>query len=208
MKVIKKGIVKASLLMLLLSCGNLAFGSTVCDYQSSVRSDFITRDSLPQAQNDSYKGWWGPKAATYPSPSIPDGCDEILWKRARIIAVAEKYIGLPYRHHHIPSFDDGGGTGLDCSNFTSWVYNYGLGIKFNSNVEIQSQTAGRMLQENEKLQPGDLLFILKKDRSRISHVVIYIDDNHIIDSHKEGVQIREFKGWYKTHLAYARRIIE
>jgi hypothetical protein len=178
-----------------------------CNYQQSVNSDFSYRDSLPQYSSSNYRDSWGPRPVRYPAPQIPSACDPVKWQQQRIIAVAEKYIGLPYKHHHVPEFDDGAGAGLDCSNFTSWVYNYGLGIKINSDITKQANTAGRVLAPEEALQPGDLLFIRTMDDSRISHVVIYIDSEHIIDDHASGVKIREFKGWYKNHFAYARRII-
>lgn len=178
-----------------------------CNYQQSVSSDFSYRDSLPQYSSPNYRDSWGPRPARYPAPTIPSACDSVKWQQQRIIAVAEKYVGLPYEHHHIPGFDNGSGAGLDCSNFTSWVYNYGLGIKINSDITKQADTAGRMLAPDEALQPGDLLFIRTMDDSRISHVVIYIDSGHIIDDHASGVKVREFKGWYKNHFAYARRII-
>jgi cell wall-associated NlpC family hydrolase len=132
--------------------------------------------------------------------------------------VAKRYIGLPYRHHHIPGWDPSPesnprspGRGLDCSNFTSWVYNYGLGIKFVSHIRRQSsgpEAPGRVLAKEEAFVPGDLLFIMKNDRSRVSHVVIYLDEEQIIDSHDKYIGIRPFKGWYRTHLSHGRRIIE
>jgi cell wall-associated NlpC family hydrolase len=135
-----------------------------------------------------------------------------------VLAVAQKYIGLPYRHHPVPGWAPAGaadpkeaGNGLDCSNFSAWVYNYGLGIKVTSEIGKQSQGAGapgRLLAAGEAFEPGDLLFILKSDRTCVSHVVIYLDDEHIIDSTVGGVAVREFKGWYKTHLSHARRVLE
>ena len=135
-----------------------------------------------------------------------------------MLAVAQKYIGLPYRHHPVPGWAPAGaadpkeaGNGLDCSNFSAWVYNYGLGIKVTSEIGKQSQGAGapgRLLAAGEAFEPGDLLFILKSDRTCVSHVVIYLDDGHIIDSTVGGVAVREFKGWYKTHLSHARRVLE
>lgn len=180
--------------------------SVKCDYESSVVADFALRDQLPEYIVPATSSW-GPHPRLYPMPVIPDDCDQTLWKQKRIVAVAKKYIGLPYRHHHIPSYDDGNGVGLDCSNFTAWVYNYGLGIKISSNIHKQANTAGVQLPPGSKLNPGDLLFIIKKDGSRISHAVIYLDPEHIIDDHAGSVQIRPFAGWYKSHLAYARRII-
>lgn len=185
----------------------IAANAVECNYNQSVQSDFTSRDSMPQYNSPIFHDSWGPRRAQYPAPTIPDGCDPTTWQRQRIVAVAEKYIGLPYSHHHIPSYNDGNGVGLDCSNFTSWVYDYGLGIQINSAIETQSQTAGRKLDPSESLLPGDLLFIRTLDDSRISHVVIYIDPEHIIDDHGGGVKIRDFKGWYKNHFAYARRII-
>lgn len=125
-----------------------------------------------------------------------------------MLAVAKKYIGLGYRHHHVPGYDGGDGKGLDCSNFTAWVYNYGLGVSMNSAIGTQAETAGRRLSGDEHLRAGDLLFIKSADGTAIAHVVIYIDQLNIIDSTGPGVQIRPFKGWYATRFSHARRVIE
>lgn len=185
-------------------------------------AEFAARDALPQSpvpmsEWGAMRGW-GPKASTYPRIEAPQGHDPATWKRARVLAVAKKYIGLPYRHHHIPDWAPSGevdpkesGKGLDCSNFTAWVYNYGLGIKFTSDIEKQAEgpdAPGRALAKGEPLAPGDLLFILKGDRTCVSHVVLYMDESHIIDSHATGVAIRSFAGWYKTHLSSVRRVLE
>lgn len=179
-------------------------------YQSSLSSDFNLRDRMPQTnhplQPKQGKWDWGPRATTYPSITAPPGVDPVKWKHDRVVAVAMKYIGLPYKHRHIPSQG-----GLDCSNFTSWVYNYGFGIKFTSDVHKQAEEAGRKLKTSEKLEPGDLLFIWNKSKTKISHVVIYVNENTIIDStitpQANGVALRPFKGWYKERFAWARRVI-
>jgi len=184
----------------------------------SVTADFAYRDTLPESstpQGDWYGnrrlGSWGPHPCQYPPVEVPAGCDPVEWERARIIAVAKKYIGLPYKHHHIPAWSPAEGPGLDCSNFTTWVYNYGLGIKFDSEIQKQawgSSAPGRILGKDEKFAPGDLLYILKADRSKVSHVAIFVDDGHVIDAHKGNVQVRNFDGWYKRNLSHARRVIE
>ncbi len=195
--------------------------SPVTPDDPSVTADFAHRDLLPQSNIperkwDSLRGW-GPTAAQYPPIEAPAGKDPVAWKRARIIAVAKRYIGLGYRHHHIPGWNPNPainsktGPGLDCSNFTSWVYNYGLGIKFNSDILKQSDSElspGRKLSADETMEPGDLLFILQTNREKVSHVVIFIDEGHIIDSTGKSIAIRPFKGWYRTHLSHVRRIIE
>lgn len=178
-----------------------------CHYPEAVRADFAERDLRPQFLHAG-SGSWGPAAAPYPPPAVPAMCQRVEWQRQRVLEVARKYIGLPYRHHHVPGFDAGDGPGLDCSNFTAWVYNYGLGVRLDSAIERQSLTAGRQLAAGEPLRPGDLLFIRTMDDRRISHVALYVDPTHVIDDHGSGVAVRDFKGWYKAHLAFARRVIE
>jgi hypothetical protein len=166
------------------------------------------------------------------------GCDATTWRQERILSAALHYIndpgnpqGLQYRQHHIPDWDPqtstesaaaaasdqqdgkspeswGPGRGLDCSNFTAWVYNYGLGIKFGGSVGKQyAGTAGPMGQRIPApgpFQPGDLLYLHPDgNTTTASHVVIYLDDNHVIDSRLNaqgvaGVQVRQREGWYRS----------
>jgi cell wall-associated NlpC family hydrolase len=135
--------------------------------------------------------------------------------------VARRYLGLNYRHHHVPAWDpaaalvgaSSAGQGLDCSNFSAWVYNYALGMRFTSNVQQQAVgllAPGRVLRPDEPYAPGDLLFMLRQDRSEVSHVVIYVDENTILDSHSAygGITEPPRTGWYLTHFSHARRIVE
>lgn len=188
-----------------------------------LTADFAERDRLPESpvpESDWYKlgsqETWGPRAAHYPPVRVPTGANAVEWKRARIVAVARHYLGLPYQHHHIPAWAPPGNagaqtTGLDCSNFTSWVYNYGLGVDFTSDVQMQAdgpKAPGRRLSADEALAPADLLFIMNRERTKLTHVVIYIDPGHIIDDHADGVRVRPFTGWYTSSFSHARRIIE
>jgi cell wall-associated NlpC family hydrolase len=79
------------------------------------------------------------------------------WKAERLIAVAASTIGYGYHHHHIPDWnparewyeklsdfeklesnlDEYVGQGIDCSDYTSWLYNYGLGIYLITNIHSQ-----------------------------------------------------------------------
>jgi cell wall-associated NlpC family hydrolase len=198
--------------------------SSAC--QNALTADFAFRDSLPESEvpfsewyMQRYATNWGPAATTYPEVSVPAGCASDIWMRARVVQTALKYIGLPYRHHHIPAWDppaslrenEGPGPGLDCSNFTSWVYNYGLGMRFVSDVDDQAagpSAPGRILESGEQLEPGDILFIWDSPRTRVSHAVIYLDPEHIIDSVGAGVAIRSFSSWYRSRFSHARRVIE
>jgi cell wall-associated NlpC family hydrolase len=228
----------------------------------SLTADFADRDALPQTEYPADRWYstnaeghylnqgWGPRANVLPPPDIPQdaGCDSIVWKQERILAVAMRYVyapdnplGLQYRHHHIPAWDPptssyadaagdnpdteapnvqtawDTGRGLDCSNFTAWVYNYGLGIKFSGDVHQQSNgTAGpmgRRIPQEGPFAPGDLVYLHPNgNEGHASHVVIYIDDQHIIDSRVNaqnvvGVQVRNRVGWYRAAVLGAWRPI-
>jgi len=179
-------------------------------------SDFLERDEIfekhMKTTNEKY-GSWGPHPPLFPPVKVPEGVDPVEWQRARVLEVAKRYIGLPYKHHHVPLWAGSPeGQGVDCSNYTSWAYNYALGIKITSHCQKQAESEdakGRKLGLDEKLEPADLLFIEKRDRSIISHVVLYLGDNKVLDSRgKGGVQIRDYDGWYKTHHIFTRRMIE
>ncbi|WP_205873210.1 NlpC/P60 family protein [Mycobacterium camsae] len=150
-------------------------------------------------------------------------------------------LGLQYRHHHIPGWDPPASTytgapadnpdtddpngptawapgkGLDCSNFAAWVYNYGLGIKFGGDIHRQADgTAGpmgRRISKDASFQPGDLVYLHPNgDAGHASHVVIFIDDQHILDSrvnaqNRIGVQVRDRVGWYREAVLGAWRPI-
>lgn len=186
---------------------------------SALTADFETRDRLPQSplpRSQWYAkpgpGSWGPKAATYPPVAVPAGYDAVAWKRARVAVVARRLVGLPYRHHHIPAYDPPGqGPGLDCSNYTSWVYNYGLGLRFTSAIAAQSSgpaAPGRRLSLDEPWAVGDLLYIMARDGSRVSHVALWLGDGQLIDAHNHSVAVRPFAGWYRDSLSHVRRVIE
>lgn len=175
-------------------------------------------------------GSWGPPARHYPFPNLADGKSED-WKRARIIATAMRFIGYRYRHHHIPDWDpphglhttgEGepslAGKGVDCSNFTSFVYNQGLGIHLNSDINKQSQITKAQINGTSKsiniqtlpiqansedwvkqLKPGDLIYV-RSNQGKISHVIMWIGDwgkspdgtPLIMDSH--GAKVKDSNG--------------
>lgn len=206
------------------------------EYEASLLQDLAEREALPQTDmptslwftEQALQGW-GPKPNVYPGvealvAALPDGTDVVQWKRDRVIAVAKQYIGLPYRHHHIPgwapdipsSLNPNVGAGLDCSNFTAWVYNFGFGISLNSDVKKQAQLLPRSgyilppevrrIEVGEGFAPGDLLYIFNQAKTEIAHVVLYIDEDHIIDSTGTHVDVRHFSGWYRERLSHGIRV--
>ena len=228
-------------ILLLLFALNLSVDASgltpgTLEYEESLARDFAHRLNLPQTDiprsewysSKMLKSLWGPMPARYPGieetiASLPHGTGILQWKRDRVVAVAKHYIGLPYHHHHIPGWSPSlpdqplyNGAGLDCSNFTSWVYNFGFGIILNSDVAQQAAMRPRpgfsvhpgmkKINAEGPFHPGDILYILNPEKTEIVHAVIFIDEGHIIDSTDGKVAIRHFAGWYRNRLSHAIRV--
>lgn len=159
---------------------------------------------------------WGPPARQYPAPVLPR--PDATYLQERVIAIAARHIGLAYQHHHVPSwvppanwpwlrvYAGQNGPGLDCSNFTSFVFNYALGIKLPTAVGLQARSrvlrgpGGVGCQRAQRiavahfaalrtsLAPADLLYI-RNLKGQIRHVVMWLgaigqdpkDDALVID---------------------------
>lgn len=169
-------------------------------------------------------GSWGPSPRAYP-PAAGTERWSAERKRERVIATALRFLGYGYQHHHIPDWDPPrgwpwketcfgrNGRGVDCSNFTGFVYNLAFGLRLNTDVDRQAEerfaagpgrerTPLRLVELPKTyeerlttLRTGDLLFIRNKS-GHISHVVIWIGPIGkspdgvplIMDSHGEDVK--------------------
>ncbi len=150
-------------------------------------------------------GAWGPAAHRY-EPLAEMQHRSVEWMRERVIACAARFIGYKYQHHHIPDWDPPqdwpwkaccaghNGKGVDCSNFSSFVYNQGFGIHMSSGIGQQAhqhtafEQGGNTaplkrieLPKNFKerqhvLRTGDLLFIRHREDMQISHVVLWVGE--------------------------------
>jgi hypothetical protein len=126
----------------------------IADIESGERGDPHRQASVPHAQwyvptiRERF-GAWGPPSKHYAAPAnVLD--KPIAWQRERAIAVALRFTGYGYQHHHIPDWDppEGwpwketsaghNGKGVDCSNYTAFVLNLGFGLKPTGNVKNQS----------------------------------------------------------------------
>ncbi|CAN5538240.1 hypothetical protein BH10PLA2_BH10PLA2_12770 [soil metagenome] len=203
--------------------------SLVGDLEHSERGNPEIESSIPF--RDWYRGReklssWGPPARHYPPPRELER-RSVTWKRERVIATALRFEGYSYQHHHIPDWQppaegrarDNAGThgkkGVDCSNFSAFAYNLGLGIKPNSDVHKQSEERifagpgeGREtrverieLPKNyqdlvKTLKTGDLLFVKGSPRGHVTHVVLWVGTIGqspdglplVLDSHGQGVK--------------------
>lgn len=200
---------------------------------------------------------WGPQARDYIRNEISLECKQYILSqkdlsekdimRFIVVTTAKSYLGMPYQHHHITEWDPKklknykeiiqtkppnllqyNSVGLDCSNFTSWVYNFGLGIQFTQDITTQANgpaAPGRVLNPSEPLLPGDLLYFYGNppvmdvyqtnssllDMSYIYHTALYIGDSKLIDTLDVNGGVSQKKltdAWYKSHYSHARRVIE
>lgn len=201
----------------------------VGDIEHGPRGNIHDESEVPFAQWYSKPvrskwGSWGPPARPYPAPNGVAG-KPAEWQRERVIAVAMRFRGYEYQHHHVPDWNPPSdwpwkevksghnAKGVDCSNFTAFVYNQGFGIKPSGAVKEQAEQAEISGPNNhaihavkiEKpkayadfakvLKTGDLLYINNRS-GELSHVVIWVGaighspDNKplILDSHGDGVK--------------------
>lgn len=97
---------------------------------------------------------------------------------SKILAVAKKYLGYPYRYGgESPS------TGFDCSGFVKFVYSHfkvnlphRADLQFNYGVDVAKKD----------LQPGDIVFFKSLYESGIGHVGIYAGNNKFIHASQTG----------------------
>lgn len=115
---------------------------------------------------------------------------------AKIIAEAEKYIGVDYVW--------GGKTpaGFDCSGFTQYVFRHALGIEIGEWTLPQSQY-GERIDVNDA-RAGDLYFW---GEGTPRHVALAVGDGVYLHAPQPGEQVRyNTTSWYMPD--YAIRIIE
>jgi hypothetical protein len=200
------------------------------DLERTERGDPRLEAEIPHAHwytpraLERWRGW-GPPARTFPPPAGVAGWP-VEARRQRAIAVALRYQGYAYQHHHIPDWDPPpawpwtetcagrNSKGVDCSNFTGFVYNLGFGLRFSTDVHRQAEqreaegpgpgrrTPMRRIElpssyeERIKvLRTGDLVYIRNR-QGEISHVVLWVGTIGrapdaaplIIDSHGDGVR--------------------
>ncbi len=201
----------------------LLFDATLARGKPSDQSSVPESEWSSAAVREKW-GAWGPPQRQFACPeSVLDKIS--FWKRRRVLASASRFVGFQYQHHHIPDWmpppdwpwtktcASTNGRGVDCSNFTAFNYNWGLGIHLSCSITRQasesvvSSSHGKVTAEVirrpdgepdawfdqlvKTLQPGDLLYIRSNDMSKISHVVMWMGDAAVsedgtplvIDSH-------------------------
>jgi cell wall-associated NlpC family hydrolase len=180
------------------------------DLLNGPRSDWKDYATVPfrrwqDPANQVRWGSWGPPMKHFEAPAgLAKRSPQ--WSRERVIATGLRYVGYSYQHHHVPDWEPPEdwprdpdqktprGKGVDCSNFTGFVYNLALGILPPTGIRQQSEMTeaagpgpGRSVpvkrielppshQDFPKvLRTGDLLFV-KSTQGKVSHVVLWVGD--------------------------------
>jgi murein DD-endopeptidase / murein LD-carboxypeptidase len=122
-------------------------------------------------------------------------------KNISLFKFVEEWNGIPYKY--------GGRTksGVDCSNFTSLLYDsvFNIGIS-GSSASIFQQCKKHV--EKSELKEGDLVFF-KIKQDRVSHVGVYLENNKFIHATiQKGVMINDLdEAYYKKYYFKAGRFI-
>lgn len=133
----------------------------------------------------------GEKIPVAPSGAKPDA-DNIMSHQKRLVDEAMTWLGTPYRY--------GGNdkSGVDCSGLTTQVYMKALGIALPRNSAQQQAFCNNIPFEQIKI--GDLVFFVTgSNKSRVSHVGMYIGNGYIIHaSGSKGVILSQLsENYYK-----------
>ncbi len=179
------------------------------DLLRGPRSDWRTYADVPfrdwyDASNHRRWGYWGPRVRHFPPPNSATTRPP-QWARERVIATGLRYVGIGYQHRHLPHWDPPAdwprapnqtttGPGIDCSNFTGFVYNLALGLLPNTSIRGQAEMTevlgpgpGRrtrvqrieLPRDYEEfprvLRTADLLFIRNR-QGQVSHVVLWVGE--------------------------------
>lgn len=110
-------------------------------------------------------------------------------KRQQVVDYALQFVGGRYKY--------GGSdprTGVDCSGFTKYVMQNGIGVNLNRSSRAQA-AQGRQISASE-IQPGDLVFYASG--SRINHVGLYIGDGQIVHASTERTGIKISNWTYRN----------
>jgi cell wall-associated NlpC family hydrolase len=114
-----------------------------------------------------------------------------------------KYLNTPYK------FGGNSKKGIDCSAFTQTIYSNTLALALLRSAREQ-YTQGKVIENRDDLQFGDLIFFNTRRKVRPGHVGIYIGDNLFAHaSSKHGVIVSSLDhAYYSKRYMGGRRLEE
>ncbi|SFV67407.1 Invasion associated protein p60 [hydrothermal vent metagenome] len=129
------------------------------------------------------------------------GYPNISLSKNKIIKIARKHLGKPYRY---------GATGpnsFDCSGFVYAVYKT-VGVNLPRTSLAQSKIEGRKLSRNQ-LREGDIVFFDTSLKGHVNHTGIYLGGGkfiHASSGRAYSVTISDINGWYKNKFRWGKHI--
>ena len=117
----------------------------------------------------------------------------------RLLAAVDEWYGVRYRYGGTSK------TGVDCSGFTSTIYQSAYGVSL-SRISTDQYKESRHISMDE-LQEGDLVFFNIRGRG-VSHVGIFLRNNKFIHaSLRDGVRVDDLSvGFYRDHFVSGGRV--
>lgn len=136
------------------------------------------------------------------SVSTPAGAGGDLITKARTL------VGTPYQLGGYRTHRDNPRLGIDCSEYTSWIYS-GTGVNLPENAQMQFNATQRI--DKSQLQPGDLVFFQGTydvgNGDYITHVGMYVGDGKMINAQTGGVMEANLNDpYWASHYAGAGRV--
>jgi cell wall-associated NlpC family hydrolase len=125
----------------------------------------------------------------------------------KILSTAFRFIGIPYIFNAQPYQSKN----FDCSSFIQYIFHVnGIFLPRNSRQQF---LVGEEIPFHQ-IQKGDLLFFTtsnrrnKKGLSKIGHVALYIGNNQIIHTFRDGkkVTVSDLSPYWNTVLIGAKRV--
>jgi len=111
-----------------------------------------------------------------------------------LISTARSIAGTPYESGGLRTHPTNPRAGLDCSEYTAWVYaQHGVTLPWNAQAQFDATTR----IDASQLQPGDLVFFQgTTDQPGITHVGMYIGNGRMINSQDGGVMEADLSTQY------------
>jgi len=120
---------------------------------------------------------------------------------AGLAELAKRFVGVPYL------WGGRSGFGLDCSGFTSMIYE-AAGVDLPRDASAQAQCAGGRRVDAADLQPGDLLFWAHDyGTGAIHHVAMYSDEQLMIEAPGSADPVRLTPARFDAEYWGARRFL-
>jgi len=112
--------------------------------------------------------------------------ENLLSDRDKVLSEVNKYIGVPY------IWGGSDPDGFDCSGLVQWVIKKTQGILIPRTTKMQSSKWKNYLNYNlDQIKPGDLVYFKTIGENQISHVGIYIDNNHFIHAPNRNEYVKK-----------------